>query len=80
MSESTITMMAESGMPANPYHYWTRNPACAGRIFPRTMQALLNLIDRGMSLQEAGEQPRVWTEGNALKVEQTVPEIVRAKG
>lgn len=33
-----------------------------------------------MSLQEAVEQPRVWTEGNALKVEQTVLEIVRAKG
>lgn len=27
MSESTLTMMAESGMPANPYHYWTRNCA-----------------------------------------------------
>ncbi|MBR0720293.1 hypothetical protein [Bradyrhizobium manausense] len=27
MSESTLTMMAESGMPANPYHYWTRNRA-----------------------------------------------------
>jgi hypothetical protein len=23
MSESTPTMMAESGMPANPYQYWT---------------------------------------------------------
>lgn len=27
MSESTGTMMAESGMPANPYQYWTRNRA-----------------------------------------------------
>ena len=43
------------------------------------MQALLNLIDHGMSLQEAVEAPRVWTEGNALEVEQAVPESVRAK-
>lgn len=49
------------------------------RIFPSAMQALVNLIDHGMSLQEAVEAPRVWTEGNALEVEQTMPEAVRAK-
>jgi len=43
------------------------------------MQALVNLIDHGMSLQEAVEAPRVWTEGNALEVEQAVPESVRLK-
>ena len=49
------------------------------RIFPSAMQALINLIDHGMSLQEAVEAPRVWTEGNALEVETAVPEGVRAK-
>jgi gamma-glutamyltranspeptidase/glutathione hydrolase len=49
------------------------------RIFPSALQALINLIDHGMSLQEAVEAPRVWTEGNALEVEQAVPEAVRAK-
>jgi gamma-glutamyltranspeptidase/glutathione hydrolase len=49
------------------------------RIFPSAMQALLNLIDHGMSLQEAVEAPRVWTEGNALEVELAVPAGVRAK-
>jgi len=49
------------------------------RIFPSAMQALINLIDHGMSLQEAVEAPRVWTEGNSLEVEQAVPESVRAK-
>jgi gamma-glutamyltranspeptidase / glutathione hydrolase len=39
------------------------------RIFPSVMQALVNLIDHGMSLQEAVEAPRVWTEGHALEVE-----------
>ncbi|MBN8888854.1 MAG: gamma-glutamyltransferase [Rhodospirillales bacterium] len=46
------------------------------RIFPSAMQALVNLIDHGMSLQEAVEAPRVWTEGNALEVEDSFPETV----
>ena len=49
------------------------------RIFPSAFQALVNLIDHGMSLQEAVEAPRVWTEGNALEVELAVPEGVRAR-
>ncbi|MBR1176750.1 gamma-glutamyltransferase [Bradyrhizobium sp. KB893862 SZCCT0404] len=49
------------------------------RIFPSAMQALVNLIDHGMSLQEAVEAPRVWSEGNALEVEQAVPESVRSR-
>ena len=48
------------------------------RIFPSALQALVNLIDHGMSLQEAVEAPRVWTEGNALEVELAVPDGVRA--
>jgi len=48
------------------------------RIFPSALQALLNLIDHGMSLQQAVEAPRVWTEGNALEVELAVPDGVRA--
>jgi gamma-glutamyltranspeptidase/glutathione hydrolase len=48
------------------------------KIFPSAMQALINLIDHGMSLQEAVEAPRVWTEGNALEVEASVPEAIRA--
>src|SRR4030088_405993 len=49
------------------------------RIFPSALQALLNLIDHGMSLQEAVEAPRIWTDGNALEVELAVPDAVRAK-
>ena len=47
------------------------------RIFPSAMQALINLIDHGMTLQEAVEAPRVWTEGQALEVEDTIPEHVQ---
>jgi gamma-glutamyltranspeptidase / glutathione hydrolase len=32
-----------------------------------------------MSLQEAVEAPRVWTEGNSLEVEQAIPDDVREK-
>jgi gamma-glutamyltranspeptidase/glutathione hydrolase len=49
------------------------------RIFPSALQALVNLIDHGMSLQEAVEAPRVWTEGNALEVEMSVSESMRAE-
>jgi gamma-glutamyltranspeptidase/glutathione hydrolase len=41
------------------------------------MQALINLIDHGMTLQEAVEAPRVWTEGPVLEVEHGIPETVR---
>jgi gamma-glutamyltranspeptidase/glutathione hydrolase len=54
------------------------------RIFPSVMQALSNLIDHGMSVQEAVEAPRVWTQGHALELEggitQPVFDALRAKG
>ncbi len=39
------------------------------RIFPSALQATLNLIDHRMSLQEAVEAPRVWTQGYELELE-----------
>jgi gamma-glutamyltranspeptidase/glutathione hydrolase len=54
------------------------------RIFPSAMQAVINLIDHGMSLQEAVEAPRIWTQGFGLELEPQVPEAVaeqlRARG
>ena len=47
------------------------------RIFPSVAQAILNVIDHRMTLQEAVEAPRVWTQGQALEVESAVPEKVR---
>ena len=41
----------------------------AVRIFPSAMQAIVNLIDHGMTLQEAVEAPRLWTEGHHLELE-----------
>jgi len=48
------------------------------KIFPSAMQALINLIDHDMSLQEAVEAPRIWTEGVHVEVERGIPEPVRA--
>ncbi len=43
------------------------------RIFPSVMQALSNLIDHGMTVQEAVEAPRLWTQGFGVEVEASVP-------
>jgi gamma-glutamyltranspeptidase / glutathione hydrolase len=54
------------------------------RIFPSVMQALSNLIDHGMSVQDAVEAPRVWTQGHALELEggisQDVFDALSARG
>ena len=46
------------------------------RIFPSVMQALSNLIDHGMTVQEAVEAPRIWTQGHALELEAGFPSPV----
>ena len=48
------------------------------RIFPSAMQAIINLIDHGMSTQEAVEAPRVWTDGGALELEPAFPAAIAA--
>jgi gamma-glutamyltranspeptidase/glutathione hydrolase len=51
------------------------------RIFPSAMQAVINLIDHGMTLQQAVEAPRVWTQGFDLEIEDRVPaDIIEAVG
>ncbi len=39
------------------------------RIFPSAFQTILNLIDHGMTLQQAIEAPRIFTEGFELEIE-----------
>ena len=45
----------------------------ATRIFPSALQAIVNVIDHGMSAQQAVEAPRVWTLGEQLEVEPGFP-------
>jgi len=49
------------------------------RIFGSAMQAVLNIVDHGMELQEAVEAPRVWTQGQAVELESKISEGVREK-
>ncbi len=46
------------------------------RIFPSALQAIVNMIDHGMSPQEAVEAPRIWTLGETLDVEEAFPDTV----
>jgi len=47
------------------------------RIFGSAMQAIVNLIDHRMTLQEAVEAPRLWTQGQELEVEEAFPTPAR---
>ncbi|EUB99849.1 gamma-glutamyltransferase [Rhizobium sp. CF080] len=49
----------------------------AHRIPASAMQAVINLIDHGMSIQEAVEAPRVFTWGQEVEVEMEFSEAVR---
>lgn len=48
------------------------------RIFGSVMQALLNLLEYEMSLQEAVEAPRLWTQGAELELEEGFPTDVES--
>jgi len=53
------------------------------RIFPSALQAIVNLIDHGMTLQQAIEAPRIWTEGHNLEIEAALEpqaEALQARG
>ena len=47
------------------------------RIFASVLQAIMNVIDHGMTLQQAVEAPRVWTQGQSLNVEEGISPAVR---
>jgi gamma-glutamyltranspeptidase/glutathione hydrolase len=47
------------------------------RLYHAAMQAVVNLVDHGMTLQQAVEAPRVWTQGQAVEIELGVPEATR---
>ena len=45
------------------------------RIFGAVMQAIMNVLDHGMTLQQAVEAPRIWTEGPILEIEDRFPDL-----
>jgi gamma-glutamyltranspeptidase/glutathione hydrolase len=48
------------------------------RIFAAVLQAIVNVLDHGMTLQEAVEAPRIWARGGTLEVEDGFPAPIRA--
>jgi gamma-glutamyltranspeptidase/glutathione hydrolase len=73
----TVSSMSPTIVTQNGRPYLALGVPGGVRIFPSVVQALVNLIDHGMSLQEAVEAPRIWTQGQELEVEAAVPHAVR---
>lgn len=45
------------------------------RIFGTVMQGIINVIDHGMTLQQAVEAPRIWDRGPTLEIERGFPDL-----
>ena len=54
---------------------------CPGglKIFGAVAQAISNVIDHGMALQEAFEAPRMWGQGSVLEIERGFPSLANLK-
>jgi len=71
-SSMAPTIVLRDGKPA-----WALGLPGGVRIFTSVFQAVVNLIDHGMSLQEALEAPRIWSQGQELEMEQAIPAAIR---
>jgi gamma-glutamyltranspeptidase/glutathione hydrolase len=74
VSSMAPTIVMKDGQP-----FMALGTPGATRIFPSVLQAIVNVIDHGMSLQEAVEAPRVWTQGQALEVEGGIAPAARER-
>ena len=70
LSSMAPTIVLRAGRP-----YLALGTPGGKRIFGAVAQAVLNVIDHGMTLQEAVEAPRVWTEGAQLEVEEGFADV-----
>jgi gamma-glutamyltranspeptidase/glutathione hydrolase len=68
-SSMSPVMVLKDGRPR-----WALGLPGGLRIFPSVMQAISNLIDHGMTVQEAVEAPRLWTQGFGVEVEKACPD------
>jgi gamma-glutamyltranspeptidase/glutathione hydrolase len=71
-SSMAPTIILRDGKPA-----WALGLPGGVRIFTSVVQAVVNLIDHRMSLQEALEAPRIWSQGQELEMEQDIPAAIR---
>ena len=70
-SSMTPTIVSKNGQPI-----MALGTPGGVRIFTSVLQAIINVIDHGMTLQEAVEAPRVWTQGQELEIEEGVPDAI----
>ena len=71
-SSMAPTIVLRDGKPA-----WALGLPGGVRIFTSVFQAVVNLIDHGMTLQGAVEAPRIWSQGQELEMEQDIPAAIR---
>jgi gamma-glutamyltranspeptidase / glutathione hydrolase len=71
-SSMAPTMVFRDGKPA-----WALGLPGGVRIFTSVFQAVVNLVDHGMTLQQAVEAPRIWSQGQELEMEQDIPDAIR---
>jgi len=57
-------IVTKDGKPA-----WALGMPGGLRIFPSILQGIVNLIDHGMTVQQAVEAPRLWTQGQEVEIE-----------
>ncbi len=72
LSSMSPTIVERDGRP-----WFALGTPGGNRIFAAVTQAILNVIDHGMTLQQAVEAPRVWTMGmgSPVLVEDTFPNL-----
>ena len=79
LSSMSPTVVLQDGRPL-----FALGAPGGARIFASVLQAIVNVIDHGMTLQEAVEAPRIWTQGQQVEVEEGVSaatgEALAAKG
>lgn len=72
LSSMSPTIVLKDGRP-----YFALGTPGGTRIYATVLQGILNVIDHGMSIQQAVEAPRIWTMMyGALNVEEGVPASV----
>lgn len=73
LSSMSPTIVLKDGQP-----YFALGTPGGLRIWPAVLQAIINVLDHGMTLQEAVEAPRIWTQGGPLELEEDFGTEVRA--
>ena len=70
LSSMSPTVVSRDGRP-----WFALGTPGGNRIFAAVTQAIVNVVEHGMSLQEAVEAPRVWTLGAQVLVEDTFADL-----